>query len=100
MGDSEPSAVDIISKVMSAAKIVGLNVPIEPPVPVDGVWAGISQSQQSVSVPAAGDCLQMLRKSWSTLSGAPQFNAGCRRLTKVQYAPETGMGYMSHECKV
>ncbi len=50
--------MDIISKVMSVAKIVGLNVLVEAPAPVDGVWAGISQSQQPVSVPVAGNYLQ------------------------------------------
>ena len=94
MGDSEPSPMDFISKVSSAAKIVGLNVPTEAPAPVDGIWAGITQTQQSVTVPVAGDYLHMLRKAWNIPSGAPQFNAGCRRLTKNQYAPETGMGDM------
>ncbi len=77
--DGEPSANDIISKVLSAAKIVGLSVPVQAPAPVDGVWVG---------------CVQMLSKAWNAPSGAPQFNAGCRRLAKLQYAPETGLGDM------
>ncbi|KAK0151149.1 hypothetical protein N1851_007723 [Merluccius polli] len=93
-GGGESSAFDIISKIMSAAKIVGLNIPVVAPAPMDGVWAGISQTQQPTSVPVAADYLQMLRKSWNAPSGAPQFNAGCRRLTKVPYAPDTGMGDM------
>ena len=90
----EPSCTDVISKVSSAAKIVGLNVPTEAPAPVDGIWADITQSQQSVTVPGAGDYLHMLRKAWNIPSGAPQFNEGCRRLAKIQYATEMGMGDM------
>ena len=45
MGDSEPSPMDVISKVLSVAKIVGLNVPTEAPAPVDAIWAGITQTQ-------------------------------------------------------
>ncbi|XP_030272800.1 uncharacterized protein LOC115581658 [Sparus aurata] len=93
-GGGESSAIDIISKIMSAAKIVGLNIPVVAPAPMDGVWAGISHSQHPISVPVAADYLHMLRKSWNAPSGAPQFNAGCRRLTKVMYAPDTGMGDM------
>lgn len=54
---------------------------------------GLGLSQQSISVPVAGDYLQMLSKLWNTLSRAPQFNEGCRKL--FQDAPETGMGDMS-----
>ena len=85
------SSVDIISKIMSSEKTVGLNIPVVAPAPTDAVWAGISQSQHPISVPVAADYLQMLRKSWNTRSGAPQFNVGCRRLTKVMYAPDIGM---------
>ncbi|KAJ8260291.1 hypothetical protein GJAV_G00179270 [Gymnothorax javanicus] len=93
-GDDGPSAIDIISKVFSAAKIIGLDIPTEAPAPVDGVWAGVLQSQHSVSVPVAGDYVQMLRKSWNVSSASPQFTAGCRRLARAQYAPECGMGDM------
>ncbi len=69
IGDAEPSSVDIIFKVLSAAKTVGLSVPVQAPAPVDGVWALISQSQQSVSVPVAGDYVQMLGKARMLLVG-------------------------------
>ena len=61
-GGGESSAIDIISKIMSAAKIVGLNIPVVAPAPMNGVWAGISQSQHPIPVPVAADYLQMLRK--------------------------------------
>ena len=70
-GGGESSAIDKISKIMSAAKIVGLNIPVVAPAPMNGVWAGISQSRHPISVPVAADYLQMLRKSWNALSGAP-----------------------------
>lgn len=50
VGDGEPSPVDVVSRVRSVAKIVGLNAPVEAPDPVDGVWAGIPQSQHSMPV--------------------------------------------------
>ncbi len=52
---------------------------------------GISQAQPSVSVPAAADYLQMLRKAWNSPAAAPQFNAGCRRLSRP---PDTGLAEM------
>ncbi|XP_074466705.1 uncharacterized protein LOC141752572 [Sebastes fasciatus] len=58
-GDSVPS--DVFSKVLSAAKIMGLSIPIEAPSSSEGVWAGISQSRPSVTIPAAEDYCQMLR---------------------------------------
>ena len=48
----------------------------------------------SVTVPVAGDYLHIIRKTWKIPSCAPQFNAGCWRLAKIQYAPETGIGDM------
>ena len=63
--------------------------PNKAPTPMDGVWAGIFQPQHSVLFWSL-----LLRRSCNSPSGAPQFNGGCRRLAKVQYAPETGMGNM------
>lgn len=91
-GEGEPSLKDVISRVVSAATIVGLNVLAEAPAPVDGVWVGIPQSerrQHLVFVPVPGDYLHMLRKAWNAPIGTPQFNAGCQRLTETQYVPET-----------
>ena len=47
--------------------------------------------RQSVSVPAAEDYLLMLQKSLNAPNGTPQFNVGCRSLSKVQYGSEMGM---------
>lgn len=92
--DTETPALDVVSKILSAAKIVGLSVPAEAPSSVEGVWAGISQPQPAVSVPAAADYLQMLRKAWNSPAAAPQFNAGCRRLTRPHFAPDSGLADM------
>ncbi|XP_074466146.1 uncharacterized protein LOC141752269 [Sebastes fasciatus] len=91
-GDSVPS--DVFSKVLSVAKIMGLSIPIEAPSSSEGVWAGISQSRPSVTIPAAEDYCQMLRRSWNNPGSAPQFNSGCRRLVKAQYPHESGLGDM------
>ena len=93
-GGNVISHTDIVSKCVTAAKIVGLNVPAETPAPVDGVWAGISRSQPSVSIPAAPDYLHMLKKTWDNPTAVRQFNAGCRMLARPQYGPETGLADM------
>lgn len=62
--------------------------------PVQGVWASISKSQPVISVPAATDYLLMLRRSWHQPMASPQFNAGCRRLTKDQFEPDSGLSNM------
>ena len=48
IGDGEGVATDILSTVLSAAKLVGLNTPVEAPPPVQGVWAGVSMPQPVV----------------------------------------------------
>ena len=92
--DDDSSAQDVMSRILSAAKIVGLPVPAEVPSSVEGVWAGIAQPRPSVAVPAAADYLQMLRKAWSSPTAYPRFNPGCRRLTRNHYAPDTGLADM------
>lgn len=57
--NEDPSDSDVVSKVLSAARIIGLSVPTEGPTSSVGVWAGISQPHPSVVVPAAGDYCQM-----------------------------------------
>ncbi len=85
---------DVISKVLSAAKIMGLSVPVQVPSSSERVWAGISQFHRSVAIPAAEDYCQMLRRSWNAPSRTPQFNTGCRRLANAQYPPESRLGDM------
>ena len=80
--DGEVSATDVLSRVLSAAKVVGLSALVEAQAPAQGVWAGISKSQPVVSIPAAPDYLLMLKRSWNNPTAPPQFNPGCRRLTK------------------
>lgn len=93
-GAEEASAVDLVGRVLTAAKIVGLPIPREDAGPAEGVWAGITQPRPTVSLPAADGFCQMLRKAWNTPGKAPQFNAGCRKLAKAPYPPETGLGDM------
>ncbi|CAL8306636.1 unnamed protein product [Merluccius merluccius] len=44
-GDGEGVATDVLSTVLSAAKLVGLSTPVEAPTPAQGVWAGPCPSQ-------------------------------------------------------
>ena len=93
-GDGEVSATDVLSRVLSAARVVGLSAPVEAQAPAQGVWAGISKSQPVVSIPAAPDYLLMLKRSWNNPTAPPQFNPGCRRLTKDQLETESGLADM------
>ena len=93
-GTDVAGAVDLAEKVLTAAKIVGLAIPVQGASPADGVWAGIVQSQPTVSLPATDDFCQMLRKTWDAPSKPCQFNAGCRKLARVSYPQETGLGDM------
>lgn len=87
---------DVLSRILSAARILGLNAQEEAtaPAPTQGVWASISPAQPTVSIPVAEDYSQMLRKAWNNPKAAPQFNAGCRRFVKLDYPAESGMGNM------
>ncbi|CAL8358344.1 unnamed protein product [Arctogadus glacialis] len=91
-GTDVAGTVDLAEKVLTAAKIVGLTIPVQGASPVYGVWAGIAQPRPTVSLPAADDFCQMLRKTWDAQSKPCQFNAGCRKLAKASYPPETGLG--------
>ena len=62
-GTDVASAVDLAEKVLTAAKIVGLAIPVQGASPADGVWASIVQSRPTVSLPAADDFCQTLRKT-------------------------------------
>lgn len=87
---------DILSHILSAARILGLDTPEEAaaPAPTQGVWTSIARTQPPVSIPVADDYSQMLRKAWNNPIAAPQFNAGCRRFAKLNYPAESGMGNM------
>ncbi len=94
--DGDSAQPDIVTRILSAARILELETQTETQTASvgQGVWAGVSQSQPSVSIPVAEDYSQMLSKAWNNPKAAPQFNAGCRRFVKIQYATETGMGGM------
>lgn len=85
---------DILSSILSAARILGLDTQEEvtAPAPTQGVWTSISRTQPPASIPVADDYLQMLRKAWNNPKAAPQFNAGCRQFVKINYPSESGMG--------
>ncbi len=86
---------DILSHILSAAKILGLDTKeAAVSAPQQGVWTSISRAQPPVSIPVAEDYFQMLRKAWNNPKAARQFNAGCRRFARIDYAPESGMGNM------
>ncbi len=95
-GASEGSPhTDILSHIQSAAKILGLDSKeATVSAPQQGVLESISHAQPPVSISVAEDYSQMLSKAWTNSKAAPQFNAGCRRFAKIDYAPESGMGNM------
>ncbi|CAL8253179.1 unnamed protein product [Boreogadus saida] len=93
-GTDLAGTVDLAEKVLTAAKMVGLTIPVQGASPADGVWAGIAQSRPKVSLPAADDFCQMLRKTRDAPSKPCQFTAGCRKLARASYPPETGLGDM------
>ena len=90
-GTDVAGTVDLAEKVLTAAKIVGLTIPVQGASPVDGVWAGIALPRPMVSLPAADDFCEMLRK-WDAPSKPCQFNAVCKKLAKASYPAETGLG--------
>ena len=63
-GTDVAGTVDLAENVLTAAKIVGLTIRVQGASPADGVWAGIAQSRPMVSLPAADDSYQLLRKTW------------------------------------
>lgn len=65
IGNNDVLGNDILPNILRAVKTVGPPLPAEAPAPVEGV------SQPSASVPAAADCLQMLRKAWINPIHAP-----------------------------
>ena len=83
-GDGEGVATDVLSKVLSVAKLVGLSTPIEDPPPAQGGWAGVSMPQSVVSVPAAPDYLLMLKRSWRNPAGQGVADWRQVRLTENQ----------------
>ena len=93
-GTDVAGTVDLAEKVLNAAKKVGLTIPVQGASPADGVWTGIAQSRPMVSLPAADDFCQMLRKTCDAPSKPCQFTAGCRKLARASYPPETGLGDM------
>lgn len=96
-GADDAGMVDLVGKVLSAAKIVGLTIPVQSASPAEGVWAGIAQPRPTASLPAADDFCQMLKTAWVAPSKPVQFNAGCRKLARASYPLETGLGDMPVE---
>lgn len=90
----EAPVSSLMSRVLSAAKVLGLQGPTSAPAPAGGVWEGISRPEPRPSIPVADDYTAMLRSSWGTNSKRPQFNAGCRQLANASYPVETGLGNM------
>ncbi|CAL8287194.1 unnamed protein product [Gadus morhua 'NCC'] len=93
-GVGETPVSSLMSRVLSAANILGLQPPTPDPVPQGGVWDGVSHTSPPPSIPVAGDYTRMLTSSWGRASKRPQFNAGCRQLAMTVYPAETGLGDM------
>ncbi|CAL8316665.1 unnamed protein product [Gadus morhua 'NCC'] len=93
-GVGETPVSSLMSRVLSAANIVGLQPPTPDPVPQGGVWEGVSHTSPPPSIPVAEDYTRMLASSWGRASKRPQFNAGCCQLAMTVYPAETGLGDM------
>lgn len=85
---------ELMSRILSAAKVIGLRPADREPAKADGVWEGVSQSQAPPAIPEAGEYASMLRTSWGNPNSTSLFNAGCRGLVKMTYSPESGLGDM------
>lgn len=84
----------LMSRVLSAANILGLQSPTSGPTSLGGVWEGVSRPNPPHSIPLAADYVAMLRSTWGKPLQRPQFNAGCRQVALASYAAETGLGDM------
>ncbi|CAL8350747.1 unnamed protein product [Boreogadus saida] len=93
-GVGETPVSSLMSRVLSAANILGLQPPTPDPVPQGGVWEGVSHISPSPSIPLGEDYTRMLMSSWGRALKWPQFNAGCRQLAMAVYPAETGLGDM------
>ena len=91
-GDTED--VPLVSRVLTAAKILDISLPDPSPAPAGGIWDGVSQPRTSPVIPATKQYSEMLMKGWSTPTSTSLFNAGCRGLAKMSYPPESGLGDM------
>ncbi|CAL8391814.1 unnamed protein product [Arctogadus glacialis] len=80
----ETPVSSLMSRVLSAANILGLLPPTPDPVPQGGVWDGVSHTSPPPSIPVAEDYTRMLTSSWGRALKRPQFNAGCRQLAMTQ----------------
>ncbi|KAK0154023.1 hypothetical protein N1851_003886 [Merluccius polli] len=94
MRAEEVPVSSLMTRVLSAANILGLEAPTPAPAPVGGIWEGIPCASPLPPVPVPPDYTAMLRSSWGKLMQRPQFNAGCRQLATATYPVETGLGDM------
>ncbi|CAL8391686.1 unnamed protein product [Gadus morhua 'NCC'] len=72
-GVGETPVSSLMSRVLSAANILGLQPPTPDPVPQGGVWDGVSHTSPPPSIPVAEDYTRMLTSSWGRASKRPQF---------------------------
>ncbi|CAL8335358.1 unnamed protein product [Merluccius merluccius] len=94
-GVGEMPVSSLMSRVLSAANILGLQPPHTGPSPTGpSVWEGVSHTSPPPSIPVAEDYTRMLTSSWDRALKRPQFNAGCRQLATTVYPAETGLGDM------
>ncbi|CAL8304638.1 unnamed protein product [Gadus morhua 'NCC'] len=93
-GVGETHVSSLMSRVLSAANILGLQPPTPDPVPQGVVWEGVSHTSPPPSIPMAEDYSRMLTSSWGRASKRPRFIAGCRQLAMTVYPAEAGLGDM------
>lgn len=87
-------ASSLLSRVLSAANILGLAAPTPAPAPAGGIWEGVPRATPPPPMPVPDDYAAMLKSSWGKLNQRPQYNAGCRQLATASYPAETGLGDM------
>ncbi|CAL8349597.1 unnamed protein product [Arctogadus glacialis] len=76
-GVGETPVSSLMSRVLSAANILGLQPPTPDPVPQGGVWDGVSHTSPPPSIPVAEDYTRMLTSSWGRASKRPCPNWTC-----------------------
>ena len=82
------------SRVLSAANILGLEVPTPALAPMGDIWEGVPRATPPPPVPVPPDYTAMLNSSWGKRAQRPQFNAGCRQLAMANSPVETRLGDM------
>ncbi|CAL8349518.1 unnamed protein product [Arctogadus glacialis] len=82
-GVGETPVSSLMSRVLSAANILGLQPPTPDPVPQGGVWDGVTHTSPPPSIPVAEDYTRMLTSTETGLGDMPPVEALIASLTSL-----------------